>query len=224
MAIAVILTPTGSMAADKLFLTGAELTDARTSYLYAGTALPLPGSNMGKGLVFHLWADYLTYSYNAGPTEIDAFVHSLSASLGYHDSGTGYWWNTRAGIVQTDTHLSPEDPGNVTLGLKTGLKLQAEGEKQLTEDSKINGIVDFITSRSAYWTRVRYLMKNTGGSYHGPEFIAQGDPHYTAQQLGWAISGIHLGRRLGIGLKAGMRLDNGNDTSGYIGVELSALY
>jgi len=76
LAGAVVLMPgIGSANDNLLFLTGAEVTDASASYLYLGTSLPLPDSSLAKGYVFHLWADYLTYSYEAGLTDIDAEVN-----------------------------------------------------------------------------------------------------------------------------------------------------
>lgn len=210
-------------ASEKLFLTGAEVTSVSSSYLYAGTSIPLPESTMAKGYVLHLWVDYLTYSYESNPADIDATAHSVSASLGYHDSGTGYWWNTRAGVVYTDTRLSPDDPANDSAGTDTGLKLQLEGERQMTADSRINGNLEFISSRTAYWGRVRYLMRNSDETYDGPEFTYQGDPNYSALQLGWVLTGIPFNNDWNLGVKTGFRLDGGS-VSVYAGVELGVLY
>ena len=210
-------------AADNMFLTGAEVTSASSAYLYVGTSLPLPASTLAKGYVFHIWADYLIYDYKAGSVTIDAEVHSLSGSIGYHDSGVDYWWNARAGIIQSDTSLSPDDSGNESSGLETGIKLQLEGEKQLTADSKINANIAFVSKRSAYWARVRYLMRNDDETYHGPEIIFQGDANYEAQQLGWVLTQMRLNNDWDVGVKAGLRLDDG-EVSEYVGIELGVLY
>ncbi len=223
LAGSIVLMPGISGASDKLFLTGAEVTDASASYLYLGTSLPLPGSAMAKGYVFHLWADYLTYSYEADPADIDAEVNSISASIGYHDSGVGFWWNTRAGLIQSNTRLSPDDPGNDSSGRQTGIKLQLEGERQLSADSKINGNLSLVSRRAAYWSRVRYLMKNDSNHYHGPEFIVQGDENYEAAQLGWVLTQVPFGNGWDFGVKGGLRLEN-SDVAGYVGVELGVLY
>ncbi|MCK5395015.1 MAG: cellulose biosynthesis protein BcsS [Gammaproteobacteria bacterium] len=220
--VALVSLPGITNASDKLFLTGAEVTNSSSSYLYLGTAIPLPDSTLAKGYVFHLWADYSTYAYDASSTDIDATVYSLSASIGYHDSGTGYWWNTQAGLIQSDTSLSPDDPGNDSNGMETGIKLQLEGERQLTEDSKINGNLALVSRRGAYWARVRYLMRNDDETYHGPELILQGDTNYEAQQVGWVLTQIPLSS-WSLGIKAGFRLDDG-DVSEYAGVELGVLY
>lgn len=223
LAGAVVLMPGIGSANDNLFLTGAEVTDASASYLYLGTSLPLPDSSLAKGYVFHLWADYLTYAYEAGLTDIDAEVNSISASLGYHDSGAGFWWNARAGLIQSNTRLSPNDPSNESSGSQTGIKLQLEGERQLSADDKINGNLSFVSRRAAYWSRVRYLMRNDDDTYHGPELIIQGDENYEAQQLGWVLTQVPLGGGWDFGVKGGARLEN-SDVAVYAGVELGVLY
>ena len=217
------MVPGMSHADDYLFLTGAEVTTSSSSYFYLGTSIPLPKSTLADGYVLHLWADYLTYSYEAGATDIDAMVKSLSATMGYHDSGYGYWWNTRIGLYQSDTDLSPDDPGNESAGMETGIKFQLEGEKQLTGDSKINANFALLSRRTAYWLRVRYLMRNDDNTYHGPEFIVQGDTNYEALQLGWVLTHIPYNNNWDFTIKGGFRLDSG-DVSEYVGVELSLPY
>lgn len=210
-------------AAEKLFLSGAELTNADSAYYYIGTALPLPGSNLAGGYVLHLWADYQTYTYPAGAIDIDARIDALSAAIGYHDSGDNYWWNGRLGVVQADTRLSPHDPANESAGIRTNLKLQLEGERRGASNFKINGNLEYIPGRNAHWARVRFLRRNESSSYHGPELIHQGDRSYSAFQLGWAFTEMALSRRWRLGIKGGLRFDE-NTTSQYLGVELSSPY
>lgn len=220
---AAVLASSLSQAAENLFLAGAEATSDSSRYFYIGTALPLPGSNLGKGVVLHLWADYQTYSYDAGATEIDVSVDSLSAAFGYHDSGSNYWWNARLGVVQSDVGLEPNDPGNDSAGVNTNLKVQLEGETRSSADFKLNGGIEYIFGRSAYWMRVRALMRNNNNSYHGPELIYQGDPEYSAMQLGWVLNEIAVNENWSLGLKAGFRFDD-NNTSEYAGIELTIPY
>ena len=210
-------------AGENLFLTGAEVTSASSTYLYLGTALPLPGSNLGNGFVLHLWADYQTYSYEAGAIDIDAEIKGLSAALGYHGSGEDNWWDVRLGVVRSDTSLSPNDPGNDSAGTDTSLKFQMEGEKRLSTDFKMLGNFEYIFDRSAHWTRARFLTRNTDNTYDGPEIIYQGDDSYSAWQLGWALTEMPLSKQWSMGLKAGFRFDE-NDTSVYAGIELSTPY
>ena len=210
-------------AAEKFFLTGAEVTTASTAYLYLGTAIPLPGSNLGNGLVLHLWADYQTYSYEAGATDIDAVIKGLSAAIGYHGSGEDNWWNVRLGVVRSNTDLKPDDPGNESAGTDNNLKLQLEGEKRMTADYKMVGNFEYIFDRSAYWARGRFLSRNDDNTYDGPELIYQGDDAYSAWQLGWVVSEMPLSKDWHMGLKAGFRFDD-NETAGYAGIELTTTY
>ncbi|MDH5387242.1 MAG: cellulose biosynthesis protein BcsS [Gammaproteobacteria bacterium] len=221
--VALMLNAQVAQAADNLLLTGAEVTNDSSHYLYLGTSVPLPRSNLGKGYVVHLWADYQTYAYEAGATEIEASINSLSAAIGYHDSGEDYWWNTRLGVIRSDTRLSPDDPGNDSAGSDTNLKFQLEGEKRTSEKFKMIGNLEYVFGRNAYWVRGRFVTKNDDNSYDGPELIYQGDPHYSAWQLGWILNEMTLGDSWRWGVKAGVRFDE-NDTSAYAGIELSTSY
>lgn len=212
-----------SHAVEKLFLTGAEVTSESTLYLYMGTSIPLPESNLARGFVFHLWADYQTYSYEAGVTDIDVDIEGFSAALGYHDSGEDNWWNVRLGVVRSNTSLSPDDPGNETAGSETNLKLQLEGEKRLTADYKMVGNFEYIFDRGAHWTRGRFLSRNDDNTYDGPELIYHGDDSYSAFQLGWILTEISIKKDWAMGLKGGFRFDE-NDTAVYAGIELSVPY
>lgn len=212
-----------TQAAEKLFLAGAEVTNDSSHYLYLGTAIPLPGSNLGKGFVLHLWADYQTYAYDAAAIEIDVKIKSVSGAIGYHDSGEDNWWDIRLGVIQSNTRLSPDDPGNDSAGSDTNLKFQLEGERRTSEKFKMVGNLEYVFGRSSYWTRGRFMSKNDNNSYHGPELIYQGDPNYSAWQLGWVLNEMTFGESWSWGVKAGVRLDE-NDTSAYAGIELSTPY
>lgn len=216
-------------AVEKLLLTGAEITSDSSSYVFVGTAIPLPESTLAHGFVLHLWADFQKYSYdtllptNIIETEINVKANSFYAAIAYHDSGSNYWWNTKVGAIRGDAKLTPDDPNNKSKGNQTDLKLQIGGERHLTSTTKINGIIDYITDRDAYWARLRFLNLIDNNVYHGPEIITQGDPSYDAQQLGWVISGIAIQDHSTLGIKAGVRKGDAS-TSGYFGVELVVPY
>lgn len=218
-----LLLPNISHAAEKLFLAGVEVTTASSAYLYMGTSIPLPESTLAEGYVLHLWADYQTYSYDAAAMEIDVIVDSLSAAIAYHDSGYNYWWNMRLGVVRSDTNLSPSDLGNASAGFESNLKIQLEGEKRLSTNFKIVGNTEYIFEREAYWLRARFLMRRDDNSYHGPELVYQGDPVYSAGQLGWIFAENLFNNDWSWTAKAGFRLDK-NETSAYAGVELAVPY
>ena len=210
-------------AADGLLLTGIESTSSSSSYLFVGALIPLPDNSLAHGLVMHLWTDFLTYSYDAGATEINAKVNSVSAAIAYHDSASNYWWNAKIGTARGNTRLTPDDPGNKSRGIQTDIKLGLSGERQLSSSLKINGILDYGTDNKAYWTRFRLLGKFSGQKYHGPEIIFQGDSTYEIQQFGWAITGIAIQNNSSLGVKAGVR-KSGDSTSRYLGVEVVVPY
>ena len=220
--IVLVFLQTEVLAAENLFLSGAEVTTDASTYFYLGTAIPLPGSTLAKGYAVHLWTDYLTYSYETDKT-IDASIHSMSVSLGYHDSGHDHWWNTRLGLVQSNTRLKPGDAGNDNSGSQTNIKVQAEGEKRLTDTYKMIGNAEYILGRGAYWLRGRFLTRNEDATYDGPELIYQGDDSYSAYQLGWVLAEIPYKKHWDVTLKTGLRFDE-NATSVYAGIELSRPY
>jgi len=215
--------PVSSYAAEKLLLTGAEVTTDTASYFFVGAAIPLPDQTLAHGFVAHLWADFQKYSYDVGVLETRAKVKSVSAAIGYHDAGEGYWWNAKIGAIHSNTQFSPDDPTNKANGSLTDMKLQLGGERHISSVNKINGILDYITDREAYWARFRFLSLLDNNIYHGPEVITQGDPSYDAQQLGWVVTGIAMQGGSTYGVKAGIRKGD-NETSGYFGVELVVPY
>jgi hypothetical protein len=213
---------THSNAAEKLLLTGVETTSDSSRYFYLGALIPLD-KTLSRGFALHLWTDFQEYFYDAGAAEIDVNANSVSAAIAYHDSGSNYWWNTKVGIIRSDTRLTPVDPGNPSIGKLTDLQLQFGGERHLSSTVKINGIVDYITDRDAYWSRLRLLWQISEQRYHGPEIIIQGDPNYDVQQIGWVITGIKIQGHSTLSAKLGFRKSDGT-TSGYVGVELVVPY
>ena len=215
--------PISSIAAEKLLITGVDTTSTASSYLFVGALIPLPDNSLAHGFVMHLWTDFLKYSYDSGATRINAKANSVAASIAYHGSGSGYWWNVKVGAARGNTRLTPDDLGNNSRGTLTDLKLGVSWERQLSSVLKINGIIDYGTDREAYWARFRLLGKIGEQKYHGPEVIFQGDPTYEIQQFGWAITGIAIQSHSSLVVKAGIRKD-GDNTSGYAGVDLVVFY
>lgn len=215
--------PLNSIGADRLFITGVDTTSESSNYAFMGALLPLPDNSLAHGFVIHLWTDYLEYSYDSWPSRISAKANSISVALAYHDSGDGYWWNAKAGASHANTRLTPDDPGNNSRGAVNDLKLGLAGEYNINPDYKINGILDYGVDRESYWSRLRILGRLHENMFTGPEVIYMGDPSYDIQQFGWAIEGIPVFEQSSIGIKGGIRKDDGS-TSRYIGIDLVVFF
>jgi Cellulose biosynthesis protein BcsS len=214
---ALALASTMASAAEKLFLTGAEVAD-RNSYVFLGAILPIGGSTLGNGWVQRYWADHIRYEYDSGNRTIKARAYGLEAALGYQKSSGDGWAAAYAGARYLDTSLSPDDPDSEARGEHLRAKLQLEGEKATSPAWRLGGIVSYTFGADSYWVRVR-AMHGPARRAFGPEFIFHGDPDYSAQQVGLAYAGFEPVKDMVLGVKAGMRFSEG-DRSPYLGLEL----
>ena len=98
-------------ADDRLWiLTGEAYKD--NYYLGGGLLIPFPRSHLGQGWVQRYWLDTFTYTYEAGPQQIDSSVWGAEAMLGYQASRPGLSGAVYLGVRYSDAHLSPDDPGS----------------------------------------------------------------------------------------------------------------
>jgi hypothetical protein len=212
-------------AEEKLLISGAEGGggSAYNYYVYTGLVAPILGNNLGNGFVQRYWVDVLGYKYEAN-TQIDANAVGLEAALGYQKAFSRGWGALYLGGRYANTWLSPYDPGNRNGGGHVWLKVQAEGETDLSQTWKVNGIASYIFSVSDYWVRGRLLYRLNNGLYTGPEAITQGDPSYKAWQFGWVLNGFEPFPKAKLGIKAGVRITEKVGPDGYVGIELTKLF
>lgn len=202
-------------------LTGFEGSPGNT-YAYAGTVLPVYKS-WSNSIVQRYWVDHLTYSYKKEGHTVHAQAFGGEASLGYRDSGPGWWWGTYAGVLYRDTSFSPDDRESRARGGIVRARFQLEGERVIDDRWRANAIVIFVPGQYSYWARGRLLYRVGERISTGPEVIGLGDPDFNIMQFGWAVTGIRFWSQLDIGLKAGARVMD-QSTSGYAGIELSHPY
>lgn len=226
--ITCILTPRPAQAGDILILSGAEGgaggNKSYNYYTFAAVVAPLFSKNLGNGFVQKYWIDVLGYDYPSNNQNIDVAAVGLEGALGYQISGQNGWAAAYAGVRNSNTWLSPDDPGSTVRGSLVRAKFQAEGEIKLSSDWKANANGSYILASDSYWTRGRGLYRIYNEVYTGPELIVQGDPSYRAWQVGWVFTGFEPVPKGGLGIKAGVRKTEHAETGGYFGVEFSKLF
>ena len=217
-----LITPFSSVAGTEpsvQLLGGVEISrDA--SYAYAGRVTPLPGSQLGNGIVSRLWVDWSTYKYEKNNVSYDASVPGVEIALGYQHAKADYWWSAFGGVIYHYTSISPHDPESAAQGGKFRTKLQVEGEQKINQLWKLSGNASYIFGQEAYWTRARLFRSIGSGHRLGLEAIIQGDPDYRLTQVGVVLFGIKLSDEISTGVKIGVRKAEGLNSQAYMGVEL----
>lgn len=204
---------------DTLIVGGVEMSEDNASYALIGAITPLPGSTFGNGYVARIFASRLTYSYKA-TRRIEAESYGSELSVGFQNSGEHGWWGIYAGPGYRYTDLSPNDPSSEANGSLATVKLQAEGERYLSQDIKANINTSFEAfATNGYWTRARLLWRYQGDIFIGPEAIYQGDDDYDAWSAGAGIFGIPVFDTTNLGFKAGVHRTDGFDLAPYGGIE-----
>jgi hypothetical protein len=205
-----LLAASSAQAEEPLFLAGAEIADA-AYYTYLGVVVPGPGRENGRGFFQRYWIDGFGYEYDGGPGRIEAEAWGAEASLGWGSSSASGWGSVSAGIRYTDTSLSPDDPGATARGTQTGLKLQADGEYDMSPTWRVGVIASYATRQDGYWSRLRLMHRASGERSLGAEFIANGNDETDATALGLVMVMRPAGGRWSLGLKVGYRFQQDAD-------------
>ncbi len=213
---------------DTQVVAAGQVGGQRNSYGTVGVITPLPGTNshLGNGWVARVFADEVTYQYKGSVgRKVDATGYGGSASVGYMGSDDSGWYGVYAGPAFKHVHESPLDPGSDARGNTVSARVQAEGEKNLTKDVKVNALAGTdISSNTGYWARVRPLARVSGDIYAGPEVSVMGDQDYHAYQAGVAVVGVHLTDKTQVGVNGGYRKTEHQPSSGYGGLELGSRF
>jgi hypothetical protein len=207
------------LAQEGVVLTGAEAS-RDNQYAYLGVVMPLSGQRLGQGFVQRYWLDYTGYSYEKLPFEyIDSAVTAVDAALGYQQSNATSWWAGYLGAHYADTRLSPNDPDNDSQGKQLHARLQFEGETDVAEGWRGNGIASYLVGDFNYWARLRLQTTLKNQLHIGPELVVQGDSYYDAFKLGVFVGNIQLGPTSAVTLKGGVNKTSNEAASLYLGAE-----
>lgn len=219
-------TPKDDPWDDTQVIAAGQVGGERNSYGTVGVVHALPGSKLGDGWVARVFADEVTYKYNGtGNRSVDATGFGGSASVGYMGSGPQGWYGVYAGPAYKHVHESPVDPNSDARGGTISARVQAEGDLNTSQDTKINALAGTdISSNTGYWARVRPMVRVAGDIYAGPEGAVMGDQDYHAYQAGVAVVGIHLTDKTQVGINGGYRKTKDQAGTGYGGVELGSRF
>jgi hypothetical protein len=206
-------------AQEGVVLAGVEASRDK-QYAYLGVVTPLPGQHLGQGFVQRYWLDYNAYSYEKLPYQyIDSAVTAVDAALGYQQSDAHSWWAGYLGANYADTRLSPNDPDNDSQGKQWHARLQFEGETDVAEGWRGNGIVSYLVGDFNYWARLRLNTTLKNQLHVGPELVVQGDSYYDAYELGVFVGNIPFGQTSALTLKGGVSQSSNEAASLYLGAE-----
>lgn len=206
-------------AAERLLLAGGESAD-EAYYSYLGMVVTGPPRENGRGFVQRFWLDRFGYEYDGEPGRVKAQAHGAEAAIGYGGSSTDGWANLSVGLRYTDTDLSPDDPAAESRGSQLAVKLQLQGERQFAPRWRIGAIASVTSQPGEYWGRLRLTHEQSPVIALGAEFVAGGNDESRSSAAGLVLILRPATATWSIGLKAGARRQDG-DESGYAGVELS---
>lgn len=209
--------PLAAQADDRLFLAGGEYSDV-AYYGYAGTILPGPGRQQGRGLLQRYWVDWYGYEYDGAPGRVEARAWGGEAALGYGASSTGGWWTAWLGLRYTNTDLTPDDPAAEARGSQFGGKVQFDFEQSLSAAWRLGGIASYANRQNGYWGRLRVMHQPTPARGVGLELVANGNDEADSTAVGLVFATTPAGTRWSLALKAGYRFQDEGDGA-YGGVE-----
>ncbi len=217
--LGVVLSASYSHAEDNLLIGGVQ-TGPDSSYAFIGGLLPVPGSQLGNGLVQSYRLEGLTYDYTRNNQAIEAEAWGIAAALAWQQSYTGGWSSVSAGALHRSTDLSPDVPGAGVRGEQTRLNVEFALDQTLTSSMHVNWLGAYTFGVESYWTRIRLPYRLANAMELGPEIVFQGDPDYDARQFGVAYGGLAIAG-FQVGVHGGVRDTEGQDATGYIGLEFS---
>jgi hypothetical protein len=213
-----LLAPVASIAAERLLLAGAEVSEA-AYYSYVGSVLPLGAQDAGRGWFQRYWLDRYGYEYDGAPGRVEADAFGAEAALGYGGSSEAGWWGVSLGVRYTDTDLSPDDPSATGRGSQFGGKVQLDGEGTIATAWRLGGIASYSNEQNAYWGRARVTRILDPTRAFGLEALANGNDEADATAAGLFFTFRPAAARFSLGLKAGYRFQDDADGA-YGGVEI----
>jgi hypothetical protein len=171
---------------------------------YAGAVLALPGAPVGQGFGARTVIYSSDYSYNGAPGHVKGQETGIDFGPVYQFSGDWGYLNLAAGARFHDTHLSPDDPTNLSRGAKWDGFLSADGAKTFGP-WRLAALGSYGVDLREYNTRVELTRLVTGQVRLGAEAAAVGDPSYQREYYGAVLSFIPV-------LNWELRLSGGAET------------
>lgn len=190
---------------------------------YVGTAVSLPGAELGDGAMIKASIAGGHYKYDASGTKIIGKYASAEVALGYQFSGKWGWANVSAGPHFTHTTLSPVDLGNDRRGSRWDVAVQSDGAFD-GPDLRLGWFGSYGAFDKAYQARLQLGRRaGTDNLRLGIEAGVQGDPRYTRGFGGAFVSKV-IGKHLDLQVAIGASEQAGRGRRAYGSVALSKLF
>ncbi len=161
-----------------------------------------------------------TKNYGAGPVPVTFTGQATTFDLMAGYSFKAYDWITKAymGVQYNDHSITPDDPGNLVNGSVTGLKVQVETWKDLSNTAWVSGDFSYSTSYDDYWLQGRVGKEFFPKITLGLEAAVFGNENYSASRFG------ALGRMKtdygDVTLSGGVSLNDDEDVEPYLSLSL----
>lgn len=158
-------------------------------YTHAGTIMALNGDLGKSGLYFRAFGGGGQYNYDTGTPlnlNIEGTLLDADMGLGYRYLQNGWVFGVYTGLHVRDRSFNQIDPGNLIGGTDIGARFLADATGT-TGPIWWNGIAQFSTVDSAWWTRARVGYEINRFKI-GPEFIYQTDVQFVEYRIGAFVS------------------------------------
>ena len=208
----------GVAQAEALYLGGAEYSD-KSDYVYLGRIGSLEHDQLQNGWATRLWLDRASYRYTANGIHYRGRNVGLEAGIGYLFGQAPFTGSVFVSALARDTHVSPDDPGNRSQGVRGSVRLSTDLNYQINTLWTANAGASFTPLNHAYWGRLRLMRAISDSTRVGLELSRHGDEHYRATQMGMVLT-QRTDSGISWGLKLGYRRQPGEGSSPYVGIEL----
>ncbi|WP_409409366.1 cellulose biosynthesis protein BcsS [Acidithiobacillus ferriphilus] len=215
----------GPAMAQPLLLGGTQWAP-ENSYSYLGAIMPFAGGRLGSGWFGTVFANYLTYHFQAGyPSEkVGAKVPGFNAGVGYGWQGPSYQLAISGSLGYQYFSIHPYDvvtnrqpqPVGGPLGGTVTFTPQVQAHYDFTPMLYVSTMASYSFGQRAYWSRFRGGIRPVSWLSFGPEGVLQGGVNYRIHQVGAFIS-VALDDGWSVEGEGGVNYISGLPSTGYGG-------
>lgn len=222
-----LCTVTSPAMSHSLLLGGTQLAP-ENSYSYLGAILPFAGDRLGSGWFGTVFANYLTYHFQAGDpsTQVGAKAPGVNAGVGYAWQGASYHLALSGSLGYQYFSVHPYDvamqntrllqPVGGPLGDTVTFTPQIQAQYDFTSQLYASAMASYSFGQRAYWSRFRGGFRPLSWLSFGPEGVLQGGVNYRIHQVG-AFIAFTLGDGWSVEGEGGVNYTSGLPSTGYGG-------
>lgn len=202
----VLGAPCAALADDNVAIFAGGQIDF-SNYVFAGANIALPGSTIGSGMAVRALVDTGGYDYVSGLQTIKANFGGGELDFVYQLTNKNFWSDFGAGVNDTYTEFTPNDPTNPLRGDQVEPRLNVDG-------GALSGPwrADWF---GYYGTRLQDYEAMLGGTHSvssiwrvGLEGYGEGNPSYRLGEVG-PYAGLGFGKNSEFQLSTGEAWESG---------------